>query len=1433
MQITRTTDSVRVYSQDVVLTGSQVPASFTSATVTFPSFTPTQYDIYRDTVYVLGLQPTADQSNTDNMTWDEFTVSPPNNIKAITVLNPAPQTRTPINIATPVGARFMNAGANDQTNVPLTMVIRDPNGNVVYRDTVIVPTWASGRRYDTTFKDWTPAVNGNHTMEAIAILGNDQLRKDDTARTTVYVRYEADVAAISNFNPQPDEEKPYTKRWQPTGFFQSVGVADLFDVAARVQIKRCSDGALVFQADSSIPELNVDQNLVRFSFPSKQGNYDIAKLAPGCYTQCIIARYPTDGDRTNDTSCTTFTVIPRLQGDIYVGVGQRFQSIHASVDSMRFRGIESNLRLILTDPYYLENGATTVSSANGSLDFTGISGLGPNARVTYMPKAGVTPRIVFTGNSSNLFYFGNLNPGYFTFDGYNPVGVKTPDKLVAEPTKRGITIVDSTTQAGAIFAFEWATHDVNVRNLRMIGNGMFTNELSAGVRMYMEPNQISYLNGVRDTTPLHHITVENCEIGNVRYGIADHGSHTQFSLGQSRFLPWNNHDNLFTRNNIGTSQYPIGQSGVKINNEDNTTISHNEITNVNASLSGATTAYGIQQGTYAQSDTGNVLRLWIDANRIHNVMGTTAYGVSLNQSSIIYTVGTGINAVRSTLPSQTMNRTTNNMIYDLRGTNVYPISYRTTSNTYYTDRDSVFNNSISTSNATVNISMTQQMHPFLWNNLIQNTGTGAYTNYYLQVPRPFVSTLSSDYNLFDLRGTSYTFATVAEYDARTATLIQTRNFRRLNDWITFTGQDKHSVVGDPRFSSDSLHLPGALSYVASPASNNGAWLGSASQRRDFDGDQRLMGNSTPDIGADEFEGFQYTNDLAVVSILSPAGITTSSTDTTTVVTMENPWYITASIKNQSSQAVFNRTVTATLQRSTDNGATWTQIWTSTTAPMNYEVNETKSVSFAGPVLPVPTATTLYRVTVTVPNDQNNANNSQTKTFRVILKTQAIVVSYTSATPQGIRNRDSVTAALRRLGFDGLNGHAGYDSLDRAAYGSNDIDYTPWWTVVWSTGTSTQAFNASNSNVGEGALSFKETEELSRYLAAGQTYAKKSLVIAGQNVAYYNGYTMVNNVITDTNFIQTLLHTRYVANSPVAGTYTGSIRGMQPLYWTYADNLNSASPDVIKPSMVTPLVGPEVTGYAYAYTTHNQTPADSGAGTTYTGPKSNTVFFAFDWADGVQTTPGEAGGLTSGTTRNLRGALDFLQSHAGTVLPVEFVTVTAQAVGTNALISWQTANQKDVARFEVDVKSGNAWKTVGTTAADQYAYTYAGLESNKSYTFRVVAVDLNGTRTASESVEVSTTGTTEFTLGQNYPNPFNPSTTVAFTLGTQSQVTLRLLDVTGKEVKTVVSNEAMASGPHSVTIAADDLASGSYVYELVAVQPNGHSVVLSRKMTLNK
>src|SRR5207253_9835204 len=123
---------------------------------------------------------------------------------------------------------------------------------------------------------------------------------------------------------------------------------------------------------------------------------------------CAIARYPTDGDRTNDTACSTFSIIGRLKGNIFVGVGQRFQSIHAAVDSMNFRGIGGNLNLILTDANYTENGTYRVSSQFGAIDFGGIFGLSDTSRVTWMPKPGVTPTITFTGNKPYCFYFGDL-----------------------------------------------------------------------------------------------------------------------------------------------------------------------------------------------------------------------------------------------------------------------------------------------------------------------------------------------------------------------------------------------------------------------------------------------------------------------------------------------------------------------------------------------------------------------------------------------------------------------------------------------------------------------------------------------------------------------------------------------------------------------------------------------------------------------------------------------------------------------------------------------------------------------------------------------------------------------------------------------------------------------------------------------------------------
>jgi len=70
------------------------------------------------------------------------------------------------------------------------------------------------------------------------------------------------------------------------------------------------------------------------------------------------------------------------------------------------------------------------------------------------------------------------------------------------------------------------------------------------------------------------------------------------------------------------------------------------------------------------------------------------------------------------------------------------------------------------------------------------------------------------------------------------------------------------------------------------------------------------------------------------------------------------------------------------------------------------------------------------------------------------------------------------------------------------------------------------------------------------------------------------------------------------------------------------------------------------------------------------------------------------------------------------------------------------------------------------------------------------------------------------LEQNYPNPFNPSTTIAFSLSRSSLVTLKVFDILGREVATLVNGE-FAAGKYTVAFEAKDLASGVYFYRLQA------------------
>ena len=85
----------------------------------------------------------------------------------------------------------------------------------------------------------------------------------------------------------------------------------------------------------------------------------------------------------------------------------------------------------------------------------------------------------------------------------------------------------------------------------------------------------------------------------------------------------------------------------------------------------------------------------------------------------------------------------------------------------------------------------------------------------------------------------------------------------------------------------------------------------------------------------------------------------------------------------------------------------------------------------------------------------------------------------------------------------------------------------------------------------------------------------------------------------------------------------------------------------------------------------------------------------------------------------------------------------------------------------------------------------------------------------------------YALSQNYPNPFNPTTKISFELPLSGYTTLKVYDMLGSEVATLVNNE-LASGSHSVNFDAANLSSGTYVYQL-----NVNGTRITNKMVLLK
>ncbi|MBI5216799.1 MAG: carboxypeptidase regulatory-like domain-containing protein [Ignavibacteriae bacterium] len=92
---------------------------------------------------------------------------------------------------------------------------------------------------------------------------------------------------------------------------------------------------------------------------------------------------------------------------------------------------------------------------------------------------------------------------------------------------------------------------------------------------------------------------------------------------------------------------------------------------------------------------------------------------------------------------------------------------------------------------------------------------------------------------------------------------------------------------------------------------------------------------------------------------------------------------------------------------------------------------------------------------------------------------------------------------------------------------------------------------------------------------------------------------------------------------------------------------------------------------------------------------------------------------------------------------------------------------------------------------------------------------------------------EFSLHQNYPNPFNPTTNFEFRIANFGLVTLKVYNLLGQEVATLLNNREMEAGEFSVPFDASHLTSGIYFYRVTVTEKSGQEFSAVKKMTLIK
>lgn len=703
-----------------------------------------------------------------------------------------------------------------------------------------------------------------------------------------------------------------------------------------------------------------------------------------------------------------------------------------------------------------------------------------------------------------------------------------------------------------------------------------------------------------------------------------------------------------------------------------------------------------------------------------------------------------------------------------------------------------------------------------------------------------------------------------------------REFVTLSQWQNWTDQDWNSTYGN--FTNDFV-LTGIAPFNLR-IRNNPYPMGSILNNRgmkvegndvDIDGNLRGDAGENYDIGALEFRGRTFGRDAEVVAFMEPgaykATVPYPFSDAEYIMTTA-PVSVKAIVRNNGLLPISAQSASLRILRETTVPGQFSQIGNVITLPLqdilfsedkvidfltgdginnppsNYEFfpetyGELRNVGYVVPdqfKTMEANVTPLYRLEITLPSDEFNANNVLNKTIRFFIRKSPVKLLISAenikVTPitdtddldiiAGNLNLDSLKASFFRLGWmvdlSFEDPRIDIDIFDRRKWEPRSINYPMYRSLFWTDG---HDFANNGGLLIPKRLTRYDRDQIAEFLASGTIEDKKNLFVGSQEI-----------VRNETPYFPDWLRDNLSAKignpeNPMGpgGDYNGKyVRGIiigkdLDFLVRTTDFFGDDVPRVAANLINNPGIGQ--TDVSMIYKSHindisggPQVPNANRAAVLGTvTPRYNIIFAGVDWRhwanlDGI-----------------IRAFFDYTIFNGGLVVPVELLSFDALQVGNRVDLNWVTASEINTSRFVVEKslfnEAGRNFLSIGevNAAGNSTISTFYGpfvdtkVDMGKTYAYRLKTIDRNGDFDYSDEKVVTLTGLSgNIELKDINPNPVSDAAEIEFTLGNEMDVNLVIYDNSGKNIHTIVSGKA-GKGIHKYSVNVSQFASGSYTVVL--------------------